>query len=160
MTAPIDPRRAFVFEVGIETYGDDFLPGLPGAADAAVRFAAWAGSCGVLRERILLACTWLDEPPAELPGERIGTDRHIIANAIERQIGTAGARGDALFIYKITRRRAAQSYFSEPKSSGISSFDEASCTVRFEPQMQSVQAGPRRSARLSQSIRVLRQRSA
>ena len=97
MTRPVDPTRAFAFVVGIERYGDDYLPSLPGAAAAAIRFATWAEGCGIPRERIRLACNWLDAQPPCVPGDLVGTAWHEIKGELYKTIAKVG--GDLLLIY-------------------------------------------------------------
>jgi hypothetical protein len=93
----IDPARALVLAVGIESYEYGGGMDLPGAAAEASRFAQWARGCGVPPDRILLACSWLDSPPARVDTVKvIGTTRREMEDTI-RHIGRQ--TGELLLIF-------------------------------------------------------------
>ena len=97
MTVAIDPARSLVLAVGLERYEYGKVMDLPGAAEEANRFAQWAVGCGVPPERVLLACTRLDDSaPAPTNVTSIGTTREQLEKVI---IGVDRLPGDLLMIF-------------------------------------------------------------
>lgn len=90
--------RTLVLAVGLERYDYGEGMALPGAAGGAVRFARWALDCGVPAERVMLACSWLEEPSSSpFAGVRlVGTTRDMLDTALQDAVGVGG---DLLLLY-------------------------------------------------------------
>lgn len=87
-----------VLAVGLERYDYGAPMDLPDAAKYAVRFARWAHACGVPLEKIVLACSWLKEPPTPvLPGACVvDTTRDALDRTLHDLVA---AGGDLLLLY-------------------------------------------------------------
>lgn len=97
MSTAADASRTWVLSVGIERYDHGSAMDLPGAADAALRFARWALAHQVPPAHILVGCTALEGALVLPPGVvGVGTTRA----AIEDTLIDLGARaGDLLLVF-------------------------------------------------------------